>query len=729
MAGYPGQDYLSALWQNIMRPTTNPNFDPYEAMRTPPFVPGGSTDPGGPVIGTAGPGPAPTPAPVPVRAGAPAPTPATAAQPPVKPPIVPYKGGLGSRLYQGIQDPRLQAFMLNMGNRLLQPPQFGESQAMRMGQGLISGYQGMNALSVLQTAKAKAAEEARMAREKHEADIAHTKAQTGKIVEEGKAIPAATAHKGREVSVLEAGQRLDELIKGGNLKVAEGQLSELIRNNDLKHDEAVDDLQAKKDKNASDAEIAKATLAVNARKIDSEILQMRAQSAKIQDDILNGRDATARIEVMKQHGEIIKSMIAAAPMGTDLKPYYDEAQKLLASVTRQTANPPYKLNVQSAVPAPGELATTALPPSFTAPPQKTVYDSQGNVISGGAPVPNQGPPASVPVAPIGVPAPTTAVQGWMGGSAAGPGEMPMGPSGLPLGAMGAAGPAPAPGAVPMARDQLSRPGSGMAGQAMGVESVAQAIAGFEGLGKEGSVAQRNNNPGNLKAGPGQVGTDEGGYAIFPDMQTGWAALRSHISRHSTEDLTLREYFGGKPGVYKGYAPKADKNDPENYASVVAKRLGVTPDTKLADVVGGGAGGGGGLMPAPVAGARPPARSPAASPTPATSKGPTPAPAGTVSKTPMVKGGPRMLTPEQTEQARQQLSRIPKPTRAKGEGPVEGWVDPRNGQVKWARNMTPARRAALRETGRVPLEEAAAKKERGPEVPYGSMNAPGLPGLP
>ena len=120
----------------------------------------------------------------------------------------------------------------------------------------------------------------------------------------------------------------------------------------------------------------------------------------------------------------------------------------------------------------------------------------------------------------------------------------------------------------------------------GPSPLAQSIADFEGYGKQGSVAQRNNNPGNLRAGPGQTGTDEKGYAIFPDAATGWAALEKQITSKSGKGLTLQEFFGGKPGVYPGYAPAADRNNPQQYAATVAQRLGVDPTAPLDTVIGG-----------------------------------------------------------------------------------------------------------------------------------------------
>lgn len=117
-----------------------------------------------------------------------------------------------------------------------------------------------------------------------------------------------------------------------------------------------------------------------------------------------------------------------------------------------------------------------------------------------------------------------------------------------------------------------------------IGDLAQGIARFEGFQVSGSRAQRNNNPGNLRAGPGQVGTDAGGYAIFPDLETGWAALDNQIQLNLTRypTLTLREFFGGGAG-YPGYAPAADQNNPGQYADTVAGWLGISPDVALSSL--------------------------------------------------------------------------------------------------------------------------------------------------
>lgn len=96
----------------------------------------------------------------------------------------------------------------------------------------------------------------------------------------------------------------------------------------------------------------------------------------------------------------------------------------------------------------------------------------------------------------------------------------------------------------------------------------------------GSVAQRNHNPGNLRAGPGSIGTDSGGYAVFPDDAAGYKALNRQIDLNIGRGLTLNEFFAGKPGVYPGYAPSADSNNPLQYAATVGGWIGVDPNALL-----------------------------------------------------------------------------------------------------------------------------------------------------
>jgi len=113
-----------------------------------------------------------------------------------------------------------------------------------------------------------------------------------------------------------------------------------------------------------------------------------------------------------------------------------------------------------------------------------------------------------------------------------------------------------------------------------IDDLAQAIATFEGYFKPGTVAARNNNPGNLRAGPRAIGKDERGYAIYATPEDGWADLKRQIELNISRGLSLREFFAGKPGVYPGYAPAADQNQPERYAAFVSERVGIPMDVPL-----------------------------------------------------------------------------------------------------------------------------------------------------
>ena len=57
-----------------------------------------------------------------------------------------------------------------------------------------------------------------------------------------------------------------------------------------------------------------------------------------------------------------------------------------------------------------------------------------------------------------------------------------------------------------------------------IVDLANAIATMEGYYKVGSLANRNNNPGNLIVGIGQIGTDSKGFAVFANASDGWLSL-------------------------------------------------------------------------------------------------------------------------------------------------------------------------------------------------------------
>lgn len=94
--------------------------------------------------------------------------------------------------------------------------------------------------------------------------------------------------------------------------------------------------------------------------------------------------------------------------------------------------------------------------------------------------------------------------------------------------------------------------------------------GRDGLREGGSRAWRNNNPGNIKKGDftvsaGSIG-DYGTFAIFPDLETGMAAITTLLTGKSYRDLTLE-------GAIFRYAPPSE-NQSQVYLKFVEKESGV-----------------------------------------------------------------------------------------------------------------------------------------------------------
>lgn len=101
----------------------------------------------------------------------------------------------------------------------------------------------------------------------------------------------------------------------------------------------------------------------------------------------------------------------------------------------------------------------------------------------------------------------------------------------------------------------------------------------------GTLAWRNKNPGNLRYAKqtGSVGANRG-FAVFPDYETGFAALMRQVevactgkSKVFTPGMTILEFF-------KVYAPSGDSNNPDAYASWVAKKIGVSTSFVIKDLV-------------------------------------------------------------------------------------------------------------------------------------------------
>jgi len=90
----------------------------------------------------------------------------------------------------------------------------------------------------------------------------------------------------------------------------------------------------------------------------------------------------------------------------------------------------------------------------------------------------------------------------------------------------------------------------------------------------GSVAWRNNNPGNLRSGDSSIGTNNG-FAVFPDLASGNSALNSLLQTPVYQALSVN-------AAIARYAP-ASENDTSSYQTTVANSLGVSGTTPLSSL--------------------------------------------------------------------------------------------------------------------------------------------------
>lgn len=115
---------------------------------------------------------------------------------------------------------------------------------------------------------------------------------------------------------------------------------------------------------------------------------------------------------------------------------------------------------------------------------------------------------------------------------------------------------------------------------------AMAIAAFEGFfippddPRYPSLAQRNNNPGNIRP----IGANEG-FMGYSTPSEGWRALRKQILINIGRGLTLDQFFLGKEGVYPGYTPLGPgtgntEEQLEAYLTFVSQTLRVSREMDL-----------------------------------------------------------------------------------------------------------------------------------------------------
>ncbi|EBZ9515114.1 lytic transglycosylase catalytic [Salmonella enterica subsp. enterica serovar Eastbourne] len=89
----------------------------------------------------------------------------------------------------------------------------------------------------------------------------------------------------------------------------------------------------------------------------------------------------------------------------------------------------------------------------------------------------------------------------------------------------------------------------------------------------GTLADRNNNPGNIRP----VGGN--GFRFFESAIQGWEAMKNQLMRYFTGKTTGRA-LQTIQDIVSTWAPAGDNNDPKKYAQDVAKWMGVSPNAVL-----------------------------------------------------------------------------------------------------------------------------------------------------
>lgn len=101
-----------------------------------------------------------------------------------------------------------------------------------------------------------------------------------------------------------------------------------------------------------------------------------------------------------------------------------------------------------------------------------------------------------------------------------------------------------------------------------------AIATAEGFFVVGSLPQRNNNPGDLRAAPWLKNpTIEHGFWKAGSVQEGIAGLYHQVALNVARGQSLRQ-------MITAYAPSADGNDTENYIKETSRRVGIDPEVPM-----------------------------------------------------------------------------------------------------------------------------------------------------
>lgn len=123
-----------------------------------------------------------------------------------------------------------------------------------------------------------------------------------------------------------------------------------------------------------------------------------------------------------------------------------------------------------------------------------------------------------------------------------------------------------------------------------ITQLAEAIKQHEGYFK-GSKSYRNHSPGNFKPGTltaymkklGAIGIDDGGFAFFPNYETGFNALCTFLKDACSDKLNAYRGSMTISDFFHKYAPSSENNTLA-YIGSVCKRLGVEKTLQIKELL-------------------------------------------------------------------------------------------------------------------------------------------------
>lgn len=132
-----------------------------------------------------------------------------------------------------------------------------------------------------------------------------------------------------------------------------------------------------------------------------------------------------------------------------------------------------------------------------------------------------------------------------------------------------------------------------------IEKWAKCIQTYEGF-APGTRAFNNSNPGNMRCVPIMnryaVGKDPQGFCRFSNYTIGFKALCEKLrldasGESETYNAMAKQLFGLDSAAdctmyqfFQIYAPTGDDNNPKLYSDFVTKNMGISPNTKIKDLL-------------------------------------------------------------------------------------------------------------------------------------------------